>query len=267
MTMRKIWRLRVTNECNAQCFFCHGESISLSSGSFFISTKFIQSFLDKNVNPADIVAITGGEPLLHPDIFKIIQIVIAKVNSNVHLNTNGILLCQKINKLVNTGLKDIHINIATFNPLVYKKIYSSELSQSFFDSITNIIELGMKITINCVIIKNINDDKASIFKIIEECIQLQCNLSFIEEYNEEYKDKSKGLDFQNRFELLLVNIGYTLKDIEVGRKIYNNDKIMITIAAPCAPHFAWNTNEYADSFVILENQQIKKFSSPEIIKL
>jgi GTP 3',8-cyclase len=265
--MRKIWRFRVTNECNAQCFFCHGESQSLSNEYIYISLKFVQSFINKNVNSDDIVAITGGEPLLHPDIFEIIKIAISKVNSNVHLNTNGILLSQKINELANSGLKDIHINIASFDSLVYKKIYNSELSLNIIDSIIYSVKLGMKITINCVIIKNINDDNVSILKMIDDCSKLQCNLSFIEEYIDEHNDKSKGLNFQNRFELLLVNVGYNLKKIDVGRKIYSDDKITITIAAPCAPHFAWNTNEYADSFVILENQQIKKFSSPDIIKL
>jgi hypothetical protein len=97
--------------------------------------------------------------------------------------------------------------------------------------------------------------------------QLNCDLAFIQEHTVPYADKSKGLDFQNRFETILTSAGYTHISTSIGRKKYSNQIHQIIVAAPCAPHFAWNTNEYADSYVIMENKQIKKFTNPQIIQL
>lgn len=267
LTMNKIWRLHVTNACNANCFFCHNESICIIPNNTFIATEFLKSFIEKHIKTNDIVVITGGEPLLHPQIGEIVSMVRSKVNLNFHLNSNGILLHDKLEVLIKAGLENLHLNIASFNPIVYENIYGIKLSVALLNTIEHAKNKGLKIIINCVILKNINDDYASITNMIEYCKKMNLNLSFIEEHTENYCDISKGLDFQNKFEILLTKLNYKMVSIAIGRKIYRNCQNSIIIAAPCAPHFAWNSNEYADSYVLMENGQVKKFSSPEIIQI
>lgn len=267
MIMMKSWRIRVTNACNAKCSFCHGESVELSKNKLFISTKFLRGFVNENIDSKDSVAITGGEPLLHPNIAEIIDIICSKVDSNFHLNSNGILLGRKLNILKDAKLKEIHLNVASFESNLYKKLYGVDLPISFSKSIVKSQKAGIEVTINCVLIKNINDADSNIVKMIEFAQMTKCNLAFIEEYSETYCDKSKGIIFQNRFEVMLLEMGYELISVKAGRKNYKKHTNFITIAAPCAPHFAWNSNEFADSFVVMEDQKIKKFSNAKIIEL
>jgi molybdenum cofactor biosynthesis enzyme MoaA len=266
--MKKIWRFRVTDICNAHCFFCHGESATLTRKGIFMPITFLKSFLEKYVDVNDIVSITGGEPLLHPQIAEMITIVKNKMGSNFYLNTNGILLYPQIDKLLNAGLKDIHLNIATFEPSLYKKIYGIEIQSNYCNKIEITQKKGFNVRINCVVIKNKNDSEENILKMINKCNGISCDLAFIEEHTEySNTEESKGLIFQNRFEIILLNNDYKLSTIEVGRKKYFNNNHSVIVAAPCAPHFAWNTIKGTDSFVVLENQQIKKFSNPQFIQL
>ncbi len=265
--MIRQWRLRITNKCNAKCSFCHGESSLLGKINAFIQPQFVELFFDKHVKRNDNVAITGGEPLLHPQICEIINIVYAKVKNNFHLNTNGILLGHKLSDLLKTELCDIHINITTFDSLLYKNIYKIEFPDKLQENIIKAQSTGLKITINSVVLQKINDDETSILNMIDICSRLCCDLTFIQEYEIPYTDKSGGLEFQNRFESILVTVGYSYLSTSIGRKKYAKSAHQIIVAAPCAPHFAWNANEYVDSFVIMENQQIKKFSNSQIIQL
>lgn len=58
-----------TPGCNFRCPFCHNASLVLGDleGSFFNEEEFFR-FLGKRKGILDGVAITGGEPLLQPDI-------------------------------------------------------------------------------------------------------------------------------------------------------------------------------------------------------
>ena len=58
-----------TGGCNFRCPFCHNSALvlpgQLSQGP---GAQEILAFLKKRVGVLDGVAVTGGEPLLHPDI-------------------------------------------------------------------------------------------------------------------------------------------------------------------------------------------------------
>lgn len=75
-----------TSGCNFRCPFCHNASLVL--GRQELAQEDILSFLKKRQGLLDGVAITGGEPLLMPDLEDFIRKVRA-LGFLVKLDTNG----------------------------------------------------------------------------------------------------------------------------------------------------------------------------------
>ncbi len=94
-----------TAGCNLRCPFCHNSRLVINPEK---ETEFtveeILDYLKKRVGILDGVAITGGEPLLQPDIDVFIEKV-RELGYAVKLDTNG-AYPEKLKDLVNRGLVD-----------------------------------------------------------------------------------------------------------------------------------------------------------------
>ncbi|MBQ5677721.1 MAG: anaerobic ribonucleoside-triphosphate reductase activating protein [Clostridia bacterium] len=94
-----------TAGCNMRCPFCHNASLvtHIDNDNTF-STEEVLSYLEKRQGILEGVCITGGEPLLQPDIKEFIT-EIKKLGYAVKLDTNG-TFPEKLKELVNEGLVD-----------------------------------------------------------------------------------------------------------------------------------------------------------------
>ena len=94
-----------TGGCNFRCPFCHNSALvlpgQLSQGP---GAQEILAFLKKRVGVLDGVAVTGGEPLLHPDIDAFLREIKA-MGFLVKLDTNG-SFPERLIALVEAGLLD-----------------------------------------------------------------------------------------------------------------------------------------------------------------
>ena len=77
-----------TYGCNYRCPFCHNASLVTDKPEGLLSEIEVLTFLKKRVGVLDGVCITGGEPLLQPDIEKFIA-EIKSLGYSVKLDTNG----------------------------------------------------------------------------------------------------------------------------------------------------------------------------------
>ncbi len=94
-----------TGGCNFRCPFCHNRSlVFLNENDGEISQSDILDFLSKRKGILDGVAITGGEPLLHPGIDAFIREV-KKLGLKIKLDTNGSNF-NKLKQLIEEGLID-----------------------------------------------------------------------------------------------------------------------------------------------------------------
>ena len=91
--------------CNFRCPFCHNSALvgSLPEEETIREEDFF-AFLESRKKILDGVAVTGGEPLLQPDIKDFIQKIRA-AGYAVKLDTNG-SFPEKLKELVNEGLVD-----------------------------------------------------------------------------------------------------------------------------------------------------------------
>ena len=94
-----------TGGCNLRCPFCHNASLAVRSAEVdAIPEEELFSFLGKRRGILTGVCITGGEPLLNPDI----DVLIEKIRSlgyAVKLDTNG-CFPDRLRALIDRGLVD-----------------------------------------------------------------------------------------------------------------------------------------------------------------
>lgn len=83
-------RIKITGKCNRSCFFCHKEGcMDIDDLIFTDELQRIIQFLSKNLNIHNI-AVTGGEPLLHPSFNDLIgKFIGCDGIEHVSLTTNG----------------------------------------------------------------------------------------------------------------------------------------------------------------------------------
>ncbi|RBQ29150.1 GTP 3',8-cyclase MoaA [Aliarcobacter vitoriensis] len=189
-------RVSVTERCNFRCQYCMPEKPFswvpkenlLSYEDLF---KFIKVSIDEGIKK---VRITGGEPLLREDLDKFIKMVFDYKNDiDLALTTNGFLLSSIAKKLKEAGLKRINISLDTLNKDRAKQIAQKDVLDKVLEGIEEASKVGLKVKINCVPIKGIND--IDIVEVLEFCKSKAYVIRFIEFMeNNHAKAGAKGLN-------------------------------------------------------------------------
>ena len=108
---KKIY-IEITNICNLNCSFCS----PVTRKKEFITLDNINHIFNEIKDYTDYIYLhVKGEPLLHPELDKIIDLA-NTYNLKVNITTNGTLLKDKINILVNKpNLNKINISLHSEN--------------------------------------------------------------------------------------------------------------------------------------------------------
>lgn len=102
-----------TDLCNARCAHCSSNSSTISPDE--LSTEEACNLMDQfaDVGVVDL-AISGGEPLMRPDIFEIIHYAVSQ-NISVGVGSNGANLSwQKAQRLFETGITRFQVSLDGF---------------------------------------------------------------------------------------------------------------------------------------------------------
>lgn len=92
-----------TGGCNLRCPFCHNASLVLPGRERGeVSREELISFLKKRRGLLGGVAVTGGEPLLHPELPELLR-EIRSLGYDVKLDTNG-TFPERLRSVIDEGL-------------------------------------------------------------------------------------------------------------------------------------------------------------------
>jgi len=197
-------RVSVTQRCNFRCQYCMPEKPFswlpkenlLSYEDLF---KFIKVSIDEGIKK---VRITGGEPLLREDLDKFIKMIFDYKNDiDLALTTNGFLLPKVAQKLKDAGLKRINISLDTLNKNRAKQIAQKDILDGVLKGIEEASKVGLKIKINCVPIKGVND--IDMIEVLEFCKSKAYVVRFIEFMQNTYaKAQIEGLSSDNILKII-----------------------------------------------------------------
>jgi cyclic pyranopterin phosphate synthase len=151
-------RISLTQKCNHACFFCHSEGQSLEGPE--MSPEEIERLVQMGVSHGVTrVKLTGGEPLLRPDILDIIR-RISPLVEDLSLTTNGTLLEDMASDLKDAGLNRVNVSLHTLRVPTYQRMTGFNNLAKVKRGIQSAIDAGLSpVKINMTIIKSINDDE------------------------------------------------------------------------------------------------------------
>jgi cyclic pyranopterin phosphate synthase len=188
-------RISVTERCNFRCQYCMPEKPFswvpkenlLSFEELFL---FVKVAIDGGVNK---IRLTGGEPLLREDLDRFIKMISDyKSNIDLALTTNGYLLPDAAKRLKEAGLKRLNISLDSLKEDVAGKIAGKNVLAQVFKGIDKALEVGLKIKINMVPLKGMNDEE--ILDILEYCHSKKMKVRFIEYMENAHADQAlKGM--------------------------------------------------------------------------
>ena len=196
-------RISVTDRCNLRCVYCMPEE-----GVENIPHEEILSY-DEIIRICKCVAnlgikkvkITGGEPLIRKDIVSLIR-DIKKIEGieQVTITTNGVLLYDMAQDLVEAGIDAVNVSLDTLDREKFLKITRRDKYENISKAIDKLINLGVRVKINCLAIKEHNLDE--IVKIAQYSKYNNVDVRFIELMPIGYGKNYTGISNETILDLL-----------------------------------------------------------------
>lgn len=199
--------VELTRSCNLRCRHCLN-----SSGNALDNQLNYEEFKDMILKFSEVgiqeIRFTGGEPLVFPKVFDLIKLC-TELGIYTSIGTNGTLITKNIaQKLKLAGLKKAIVSIDGTEKK-HDYIRGEGNYKKAMDGIENLIELGIDVRINSVIMKEnmddviefarqVNDKKQSLFirRFIESGrgTNLKDNMLTKEDYEYVRNELKKELD-------------------------------------------------------------------------
>lgn len=177
-------RLSLIDKCNLRCTYCMpAEGMEWLPKELLLSREEITRLVRIGVDLLGIqeLRLTGGEPLVRPDLVQIIDdLTTAHPELPISLTTNGIGLEQKAVALREAGLERINISLDTLDPETFKVLTRRDNLDRVLAGIKAAYAAGLApVKINSVLMKNINDDH--VVELVAWAIANDYELRFIEQ--------------------------------------------------------------------------------------
>ncbi len=175
-------RLSVTDRCDLRCTYCMSEKMQFLTKKNILTFeemfKICEGFIELGVNK---IRITGGEPLVRKnilDFFMMLKPFLGSKLKELTLTTNGTQLKKYSDALYEAGVRRVNISLDSLDSKKFNEITRIGKLQTVLDGIKAAKNSGLKVKINCVALKNINENEIEHF--IDWCLKEEFDLTFIE---------------------------------------------------------------------------------------
>jgi cyclic pyranopterin phosphate synthase len=156
-------RISVTDRCNLRCVYCLPESgVQWQAREDQLSAQEIARVTEAAAQGGvKRVRLTGGEPLVRPDIVEIVgRIAAISGIEEVSLTTNAMLLESLAGPLAEAGLKRVNISLDTLNADKFKRITRGGKIDRLWRGIAAAEAAGLApLKLNTVVVNGLNADE------------------------------------------------------------------------------------------------------------
>ncbi len=159
-------RISVTDRCNFRCVYCrsadpenyrdHDEILSWPE-----LDRLARVFQSLGIRK---IRVTGGEPLVRAGVEDYIAGLHSLGIEDISMTTNGHLLAERCERLLQAGLRRINISLDSLDPLKFERITRTKS----YDTVMRGIDAAQNsrlapAKINAVLVRGINDDEVEAF--------------------------------------------------------------------------------------------------------
>jgi cyclic pyranopterin phosphate synthase len=154
-------RISVTDRCNFRCQYCMPEDIEFQDNSHILTLEEMLTFAEACLQlGVTKVRVTGGEPLVRRGVVWFVEQLKKLGFYEVTMTTNGFLLQENLDGLVEAGLDRINISLDTLQPEKFAFI----TRRNHFSKVWNAVMAALKtpfspVKINAVAMRGVNDDE------------------------------------------------------------------------------------------------------------
>jgi len=169
--------VEICDFCNLRCPVCYA-----SSGperQQFRDLKTIENMLDavvRNEGQPDVVQLSGGEPTLHPDFFKVIEMAKARPIKHLMVNTNGVKIAEDdafVEKLAACKEDfEVYLQFDSFEREPLMQLRGADLRRIRIQALENLNRDNISTNLVVTLKKGLNDGE--IGKIIDYALDQHC---------------------------------------------------------------------------------------------
>jgi len=177
-------RVSLTDRCNLRCAYCMpAEGLPWLPKDELLTNDELVGLIDLAVRRLGIttVRLTGGEPLLRPDLVPLVERIAAlEPRPAIALTTNGIGLDRKAGALAAAGLDRINISLDTLDPATFKQITRRDRLPDVLAGVAAARDAGLRpVKINSVLLHGTNVHEAA--ALVRWGMAEQVQVRFIEQ--------------------------------------------------------------------------------------
>ena len=176
-------RVSVTDRCDFRCVYCMSEDMAFLPKAEILSLeeldRLCSAFVGVGVKK---LRLTGGEPLVRKGIMHLIRNLSRHLKTGaleeLTLTTNGSQLVKYADELADCGIRRINVSVDSLDPDKFTRITRWGKLQPVLDGIAAAKAAGIKVKLNTVALKGVNDDE--FYRLVEWCGENGHEITFIE---------------------------------------------------------------------------------------
>lgn len=161
-------RISLTDHCNLRCTYCMpAEGVAWLPRAELLSPEELMRLVRIGLSLGlEEVRLTGGEPLLRPDVVEIVARIhelktLSGAHPEVSLTTNGIGLARLAEPLVDAGLARVNVSLDTLRADRFLALTRRDRLADVLAGIEAAASAGLRpIKINSLLMRGVNDDEA-----------------------------------------------------------------------------------------------------------
>lgn len=180
-------RVSLTDRCSLRCTYCMPElGMQWLANEKILTAEEIERVVSVFVgHGVTTVRLTGGEPLLRPDLVDVVQ-RLAQLETptgeriSVAMTTNGIGLGDQLNALIEAGLDRVNISLDTLRPERFHSLTKRDRLSDVLEGIAVARDRGLvPLKLNAVAMRGVNDDELT--DLVDFAMSVDAQMRFIEQ--------------------------------------------------------------------------------------
>jgi cyclic pyranopterin phosphate synthase len=155
-------RISVTDRCNFRCVYCMPKEVYGRDYEFLPRAQLLDyeeiarlasAFVANGVRK---IRITGGEPLVRRHVERLVE-MLAALDVDLTLTTNGSLLPQKAQALADAGLARVTVSLDSLDDATFRAMNDIDFPvQRVLEGIDAAADAGLPVKVNAVIKRGLN---------------------------------------------------------------------------------------------------------------